>query len=103
MMKVRSLLVACALGAAIAGGATAANAQVYVQAAPPAPIYEAVPGSPGAGYYWIPGHWRWNGYRYVWIRGHYSYRPYAGAVWRPGRWVYGPNGYYWVEGHWASY
>ena len=103
MMKLRSLLVACALGAAIAGGATPANAQVYVQAAPPAPMYETVPVSPGSGYYWVAGHWRWNGYRYVWVHGHYVYRPYAGAIWRPGHWVSGPSGWYWVEGHWASY
>ncbi len=41
---------------------------------PPAPIVEAVPSPPGAYYVWRPGHWRWNGFRYVWIRGHYVRR-----------------------------
>lgn len=42
---------------------------------PPAPIVEAVPPPPAAFYVWRPGHWRWNGFRYVWIRGHYVARP----------------------------
>ena len=41
----------------------------------PAPIVEAVPPPPAAAYVWRPGHWRWNGFRYVWIRGHYVIRP----------------------------
>ena len=53
----------------------------YVQFGPPAPIYETVPVSPGPAYYWVPGYWNWNGYRYVWIRGRYAYRPYGGAIW----------------------
>ena len=36
---------------------------------------------------WSPGHWHWNGMRYVW---------------RPGRIVYrAPGGHRWVPGHWA--
>lgn len=40
----------------------------------PAPIVEAPPPPPGAYYVWRPGHWRWNGVRWVWIRGHYVAR-----------------------------
>jgi hypothetical protein len=105
MMNLRSLLLACAIGAAALGAALPAAAQVYggvyVQTGPPAPIYETVPASPGSGYYWVGGYYRWNGYRYVWVPGHYAGRPYAGAVWRPGHWVQGPNGWYWRAGHWA--
>ncbi len=55
-MNLRSFLLTCALGAATLLAAVPAAAQVYggvyVQTAPPAPIYETVPASPGANYYW---------------------------------------------------
>ncbi|MBV9126577.1 MAG: YXWGXW repeat-containing protein [Verrucomicrobia bacterium] len=37
----------------------------------PAPIVERRPIAPFYGAVWVPGHWRWNGHRYVWARGHY--------------------------------
>ncbi|MGC1380355.1 MAG: hypothetical protein WA814_04955 [Candidatus Baltobacteraceae bacterium] len=105
MTKIRSFLLACALGATTAGAALPAAAQVYggayVQFGPPAPIAETVPAPPGSGYYWTPGYWRWNGRRYVWVGGRYAYPPYGGAVWHPGHWVSGPYGWYWREGHWS--
>lgn len=104
-MNSRGFLLACALGAAAIGTAVPAAAQVYggvyVRTAPPAPIYETVPASPGSGYYWVAGYYQWNGYRYAWVRGHYALVPYSGAVWRPGHWVQGPQGWYWRPGHWA--
>ena len=42
---------------------------------PPAPVVEAIPPPPSAVTVWRPGHWRWNGYRYVWMRGRYVARP----------------------------
>lgn len=106
MMNLRSLLLACALGGAVAGSAIVpAVAQVYggayVQVGPPAPIYEAIPVSPGPAYYWQSGYWSWNGYRYVWIHGHYGYRPYSGATWHPGHWAHAGGGWYWRPGHWG--
>lgn len=41
----------------------------------PAQVVESVPPPPPGYYVWRPGHWRWNGYRYVWARGHYVIRP----------------------------
>lgn len=38
---------------------------------PPPPRVEYRPVLPPYPAVWVPGHWRWNGYRYVWIRGHY--------------------------------
>jgi WXXGXW repeat (2 copies) len=106
MMNLRSLLLACALGGAVAGSAIVpAVAQLYggayVQVGPPAPIYEAIPVSPGPAYYWQSGYWSWNGYRYVWIHGHYGYRPYSGATWHPGHWTHDRGGWYWRPGHWG--
>lgn len=105
MMKLRNVLLASALGAGMFGAALPAAAQVYggvyVQTAPPAPIYETAPVAPGPGYFWVGGFWQWNGYRYAWTRGHYAYRPYAGATWHAGHWVSGPRGWYWRAGHWG--
>jgi hypothetical protein len=105
MMKLRNVLLACALGAGMFGAALPAAAQVYggvyIQTAPPAPIYETVPVAPGSGYFWVAGFWQWNGYRYAWVHGHYAYRPYAGAAWHAGHWVSGPRGWYWRTGHWG--
>ena len=41
---------------------------------PPARVVERVPPPPPGYYAWRPGHWRWNGYRYVWVPGHYVAR-----------------------------
>lgn len=106
MRKLLNVLLACAISAgALGAAALPAAAQVYggayVQFGPPAPIYEAAPVSPGPNYYWIPGYYRWNGYRYVWNRGYYGYRPYAGAVWHAGHWAQGPYGWQWRPGHWG--
>jgi len=104
-MKLVNVLLACALGSGIFGAALPASAQVYggvyIQTAPPAPIYEAVPVAPGPGYYWVGGFWQWNGYRYAWVPGRYSYRPYAGAAWHAGHWTNGRRGWYWRAGHWG--
>jgi hypothetical protein len=103
-MNLRNLLLACTLGGALAGAALPAAAQVYggyVQTGPPAPIYESIPPAPGSSYYWEPGYWNWNGYRYVWVHGRYATRPYSGAVWHAGHWVQTPNGWQWRSGHWG--
>lgn len=38
---------------------------------PPALIVETRPALPRYRAVWVPGHWRWNGRRYIWARGHY--------------------------------
>ena len=51
-------------------GTAAAQPPVPYGPVPP-PRYEAVP-PPRVGYYWEPGRWHWNGYRYVWYGGHWA-------------------------------
>lgn len=38
---------------------------------PPPPMTEYYPPRPAYAVVWVPGHWRWNGHRYIWVRGHY--------------------------------
>ena len=71
---------------------------VYVQVGPPAAVVQTVPVSPGAGYVWVGGYYRWNGARYVWVPGRYV--AHAGA-WVPGHWRHvAGSGWYWIPGHW---
>lgn len=97
----KKLLQAAAMSLTFLSLAAPALAQVYVNVAPPAPIAETRPMSPGSGYVWIAGHYKWNGYRYVWVNGHYAYRHCTGGYWVAGQWVQGPHGrWHYKDGHW---
>lgn len=82
------------------GTSMPANAQayIYVQTAPPAPVYETVPAAPGPGYVWVGGYYQWTGGRYVWVHGHYAH--HAGH-WCAGHWRHEHRGWYWTEGRWC--
>ena len=76
--------------------------EVYVEAAPPAPIVEEIGVAPAPDYFFINGHWGWNGGRWVWSRGYWGRHPHwhPGGGWVGGRWDRRGNGYAWHEGHW---
>lgn len=84
---------AAILAAGLVAVPSVAQAQVYVQVAPPPPRAERVP-PPRRGMVWQPGHWEWRGNRHVWIGGQYlRARPgyaYRAPEWRErdGRWEY---------------
>ncbi len=59
---------------------------VYVQPAPPAPVYEAIPAA-RAGYSWSPGYYEFRGNQYVWTSG---------------RWIENHQGYAWQQPHWQQ-
>jgi hypothetical protein len=81
----------------------AAQVDVNLRFGPPAPVYERVPPPPGPAFAWRPGYYHWNGNRYVWYRGQYVHRPYAGARWVPEHYARGPQGYWHrVPGHWGG-
>jgi hypothetical protein len=73
---------------------------VFVPAAPPPLRVEVMPPPPPYAAIWQPGHWRWDGRRYVWARGRYVRPPRARHEWVAGHWDPGPHGYVWVEGFW---
>lgn len=68
----------------------------------PPPRHEYVPPPTGPRVVWEPGHWYWNGVRYIWIAGRYvERRPHYGHY-LPGHWVWGPREgrWIWVRAHW---
>jgi hypothetical protein len=67
---------------------------------PPPPPQEVVPASPGPDYEWIGGYNRWDGHRYVAVRGHYEHRPHANAHYTAAHWEARGRGHVWVEGRW---
>jgi hypothetical protein len=76
-----------------------AESEVYIPAEPPPAQVETPPPQPIPGSVWVPGHWRWDGVRYVWMTGHWDVRP-RGATWVPGHWRRAPRGWVWMPGHW---
>jgi hypothetical protein len=75
--------------------------EIYATEAPPPDIVEVVPGAPGPDFFWIGGHWQWEG-GWVWVRGHYDRHPHyhPGAYWEAGRWERRDGRYVWRDGHW---
>ena len=67
---------------------------------PPPPEQEAVPPAPGAEFVWIGGFHRWDGHRYVWVRGRDEHRPHPNARYRAAHWEAHGRGHVWVEGRW---
>jgi hypothetical protein len=66
---------------------------------PPAPREERGP-APGSGYFWAPGHHRWNGHEHAWQRGGWYPRreglEYVAPHWENvyGRWEYLPGSWF---------
>lgn len=89
----------------LAGMSAAAVAQP--NAAPP-PSYqpipavpaETIPPPPQGVYIWRPGHWKWNGYAYHWVRGAYIVRQPRMHEWVNGAWVLRGGVWVWVGPHW---
>lgn len=73
---------------------------LIVESEPPAEIEDVMAPCPGDNYYWIKGHWQWNGTQWVRASGRWVVRPYASAAWVPGTWVREPHHWHWVEGYW---
>lgn len=82
----------------LGGCAGTHSATVYIEQEPPTRLTVARPPPPGPTALWIPGQWRWNGYRYVWLPGYWEARPRG--VWVPGYWDRTPRGWIWVYGYW---
>jgi WXXGXW repeat (2 copies) len=88
----RLVLSLAAAGLLIAGSTAArdaaADGEVVVRVAPPAPRVEVVPRAPTLHHVWAPGYWGW--------------RTHVGHVWYGGHWVVGQPGYAWEPAHWSE-
>ena len=65
---------------------------------PVQPVYER-PVSPGLGYIWIEGDWRYQGNSYIWHEGNWG-RSRGNRQWQSGVWLNRGNGYSWRRGNW---
>jgi hypothetical protein len=74
--------------------------EVVVARTPPAVRVETQTVTPGPGYVWTPGYWRWTGADYVWVSGSWVTPPRVTAVWVRGQWVRRASGWVWIPGHW---
>jgi hypothetical protein len=89
---------------AVAPPPPAVEGEVVVEESPPPPPppveVEVPPPSPGVEYVWVGGYHRWEGRRYIWVRGRYERRPHAAARWEPAHWEGRGRGHVFVEGRW---
>ena len=73
-----------------------------VRTPPPAARSEVVVAKPGRGYVWVAGHYVWRPSRraYVWVAGKWTKPPRAGAVWVAPRWQRRGGRAVYVAGYW---
>lgn len=102
----KSLLAATAAVLISAAAFAPAHAQaqgrthvIVVRDAPPPLRHEPMPAA-RRGHAWVPGHWDWNGRRYVWERGHYE-RVRAGYVRQQPVWRQDRHGWTLDRGGWT--
>ncbi|RCW65751.1 YXWGXW repeat-containing protein [Pseudorhodoferax soli] len=83
----------------------------------PAPLVEVIPGPPGPGLHWVPGHWAWREGDWRWFGGRYVASavppmpapyvemvpapPSAMHVWVRGHWYWSERGWAWARGTWV--
>ena len=77
------VLAAGTIGAAMTPLASSADANIEFSFGAPGAHYETYPAH-RPGYVWVPGYRAWDGYRYVWHRGHWERAP---------RYAYRDHGY----------
>jgi hypothetical protein len=98
-MKTRKMLLAAIAATTLAGALPAfADVGLYVNVAPPAAPYEAVP-APRPGYVWAPGYYDYRNNHYVWTKGHWEHE-HKGQYWHPSRWVEHDGRYSLERGGW---
>jgi len=99
--QLRTLGASLALLASLACAGGMSVGIVYAERRPPPDRVEVISRTPGPGYAWVRGYWRWERNDYVWVSGRWD-RPHSGYhKWVPGHWTQRRHRWYWVEGHWA--
>jgi hypothetical protein len=94
----KALIMSLTLAGSVLVAPLAANAQIEITVAPPAPRVEVVPAA-RPGWAWAPGYWEWRGGAHVWVGGHWMHeRP--GWRWVPDRWEQRGDHWHYFRGHW---
>jgi hypothetical protein len=97
----RTLAASLALLAALACAGGMTVGVVYTERRPPPDRVEVIVASPGPGYVWVPGYWRWERHDYLWTPGRWARAKHGYHKWVPGHWEHRTHQWYWVEGRWA--
>jgi WXXGXW repeat (2 copies) len=97
----RTLGASLALLASLACGGGLSLGVVYTERRPPPDRVEVTIASPGEGYVWVGGHWRWDSGDFAWTPGHWVAVERGYHHWVSGHWANRHHRWYWVEGHWA--
>jgi hypothetical protein len=86
----------------IYGSERAATSNVVVQQPPPMPPPQPDYFTPQPSPYavWIPGAWGFDGYRYIWVAGHWAEPPAHYSVYVGPHWAYRGEGYIFIRGYW---
>jgi len=92
------VLCAASFGAVSLPMPASAAVGIYLNVAPPASRYEAVP-APRRGYVWSPGYWNARGKRHVWKAGHWE-RQRSGYHYSQPTWTQQGNRWQLDRGHW---
>ena len=97
----KKFLLTSVFALAMTAGAAQAGGGVFVQFGPPAPQREVIVVRPSPRHVYVPGYYRWNRGRYVWVRGYWVRPPRYRNAWVPGYWNRQPRGgHIWVAGYW---
>jgi len=67
---------------------------------PPPPAVAAVPPPPAPAAIWIPGYYAFDGYRNIWVEGHWEVPPPECHQYYPPSWQRRPHGYVYIRGYW---
>jgi hypothetical protein len=97
----RTLGASLALSAALACAGGMSLGVVYTERRPPPDRIEVAVASPGDGYAWVGGYWRWERNDFSWTAGHWQPIERGYHRWVPGHWADRHDRWYWIDGHWA--
>jgi WXXGXW repeat (2 copies) len=100
-MNTRKTLLAAVLAGSLALPLAAYAERVYIDLAPPAPVYEQAP--PRDGYVYTPGYWQYDEGRrnHVWVKGEYQAQR-RGEHWVAHEWRQENGRYRFNEGRWEK-
>ena len=101
MKFLKSITIAAAIAAGSMLAAPAfAHVAVGVSLGFPPPPARVERVAPWPGHVHIPGYWRWNGVRNVWVAGYWTY-PRAGYRYVPAHWVRTGPAWRFRAGYWV--